>query len=62
VKPDEPPAYSYPETQEGRLLWLLTGTPGPWLPYHSGAPDPYRDGLLKGALAHPPQTTMREKP
>lgn len=47
-----PPAYRYPDTYAERVAWLERGTPAPFTAYTSAAPDAFRDGLLRGALAH----------
>jgi hypothetical protein len=50
---DEPaPVYRYPTTYAERAEWHEKGTRAPFAPYVPEAPDPYRDGLLKGALDH----------
>ena len=45
-------AHRYPDTHAERLAWLDRGTPPGFVIYTSAAPDPYRDGLLAGALKH----------
>lgn len=48
----EPATYRYPATYAERVDWHTRGTPPPWTPYTSDAPDPLRDGLLRGFQAH----------
>ena len=50
--PDPLPAYRYPDTHAERVAWHERGTPAPWSPYVPDVLDPYRDGLLNGAVAH----------
>lgn len=53
----EPPRYHYPTTHTERREWVerSTGTPKPYTPYTSDAPDAYRDGLLRGWRDHRPE-------
>ncbi len=49
---DPAPSYRYPTAHAERVAWHERGTPAPFAPYVPETPDPYRDGLLAGALAH----------
>lgn len=44
--------YRYPASHSERVQWHERGTPAPFTPYHSAAPDDYRDGVLRGFEAH----------
>lgn len=44
--------HRYPATHSERVRWHEQGTPAPFAPYTSAAPDAYRDGLLRGFRVH----------
>jgi hypothetical protein len=57
---DERPVFPYPKTHGERMQYARgVGIPKEFRDYTSKDPDPYRDGLLKQALDHPPP---KEKP